>query len=180
MVKNPLPVQETQGLGLIPGPEDPIEEEMATHSSILAWKTPWTEEPHRPQSMGSQSQTQMRACTHTHTSMTRGPASIAVGPILFFNAAALQSSLLCPGHTQPDVSGVQSRGRGAVPGQGCSPRGGVQSRGRGAVPGEGWGRITAASVAGSCPLNPVVRFHMLLISLDKHTSVADQPLFSDG
>ena len=35
--------------------EDPLEEEMATHSSILAWKTPWTEEPGRLQSMGSQS-----------------------------------------------------------------------------------------------------------------------------
>ena len=35
------------------GGEDPLEEEMATHSSILAWKTPWTEEPGRLQSMGS-------------------------------------------------------------------------------------------------------------------------------
>ena len=32
-------------LGLIPGWEDPLEEEMATHSSILAWRIPWTEEP---------------------------------------------------------------------------------------------------------------------------------------
>ena len=36
------------------GQEDPLEEEMATHSSILAWETPWTEEPGRPQSMGWQ------------------------------------------------------------------------------------------------------------------------------
>ena len=36
------------------GGEDPLEKEMATHSSILAWKTPWTEEPGRLQSMGSQ------------------------------------------------------------------------------------------------------------------------------
>ena len=34
--------------------EDPLEEEMATHSSILAWKIPWTEEPGRLQSIGSQ------------------------------------------------------------------------------------------------------------------------------
>ena len=34
--------------------EDPLELEMATHSSIPAWKTPWTEEPGRLQSMGSQ------------------------------------------------------------------------------------------------------------------------------
>ena len=36
------------------GLEDPLEKEIATHSSILAWKIPWTEEPGRLQSMGSQ------------------------------------------------------------------------------------------------------------------------------
>ena len=36
------------------GQEDLLEEEMATHSSILAWKIPWTEEPGGPQSTGSQ------------------------------------------------------------------------------------------------------------------------------
>ena len=36
------------------GQEDPLEKEMATHSSILAWKIPWMEEPGGPQSMGSQ------------------------------------------------------------------------------------------------------------------------------
>ena len=36
------------------GREDLLEKEMATHSSILAWKIPWTEEPGRPQSTGSQ------------------------------------------------------------------------------------------------------------------------------
>ena len=36
------------------GWEDPLEEEMATHSSILAWRILWTEEPYRLQSMGSQ------------------------------------------------------------------------------------------------------------------------------
>ena len=36
------------------GPEDPLEKEMVTDSSILAWKIPWTEEPGRLQSMGSQ------------------------------------------------------------------------------------------------------------------------------
>ena len=41
-------------LGSIPGQEDPLEKEMATHSSILAWKIPQTEEPGRLQSMGSQ------------------------------------------------------------------------------------------------------------------------------
>ena len=36
------------------GPEDSLEEEMVTHSSILAWEITWTEEPGRPQSMGLQ------------------------------------------------------------------------------------------------------------------------------
>ena len=36
------------------GQEDPLEEEMATHSSILAWRIPWTEEPGGLQSIGSQ------------------------------------------------------------------------------------------------------------------------------
>ena len=39
------------------GQEDPLEEEMATHSSILSWKIPWTEELSRLQSMGLQSLT---------------------------------------------------------------------------------------------------------------------------
>ena len=51
-VKNPPVVQETQVRSL--GWEDPLEKEMATHSSILAWKISWTEEPGELQSMGSQ------------------------------------------------------------------------------------------------------------------------------
>ena len=43
--------------GSISGQEDPLEEDMATHSSILAWKILWTEEPGGLQSMGSQSRT---------------------------------------------------------------------------------------------------------------------------
>ena len=39
------------------GWDDPLEEGMATHSSVLAWRIPWTEEPRELQSMGSQSQT---------------------------------------------------------------------------------------------------------------------------
>ena len=41
------------------GWEDPLEKEMATHSSILAWRIPWTEEPGSLQSMGSKSQTRL-------------------------------------------------------------------------------------------------------------------------
>ena len=46
------PMQETRVRSL--GWEDPLEKEMAAHSSILAWKIPWTVEPGRLQSMGSQ------------------------------------------------------------------------------------------------------------------------------
>ena len=52
MVKNLSAMQETQVWSL--GQEDPLEKEMAIHSSILAWKIPWTEEAGGPQSMGSQ------------------------------------------------------------------------------------------------------------------------------
>ena len=51
-VKNLPAMQETQVPSL--GWEDPPEKEMATHSIILAWRTPWTEEPSRLQSMVSQ------------------------------------------------------------------------------------------------------------------------------
>ena len=50
-VKNLSAVQEAQVRSL--GQEDPLEKEMATHSSILAWKISWTEEPGGLQSMGS-------------------------------------------------------------------------------------------------------------------------------
>ena len=51
-VKNLPAVQETWDQSL--GREDPREEEMATHSNILAWRTPWTEESGRLQAMDSQ------------------------------------------------------------------------------------------------------------------------------
>ena len=56
--KNPPAMQDTQGMQVQSlGQEDPLEEEMATHSSILAWEIPWTEEPGGLRFMGSQSQT---------------------------------------------------------------------------------------------------------------------------
>ena len=55
MVKNPPAMQTTKEMWVqsLDG-EDPLEKEMATHSSILAWRIPWTEEPDGLQSMGSQ------------------------------------------------------------------------------------------------------------------------------
>ena len=53
MIKNPPAMQETKETQLKSlGREDPLEKEMAIHSSILAWRIPWTEEPGRLQSMG--------------------------------------------------------------------------------------------------------------------------------
>ena len=52
VVKNLTTMQETWVGSL--GREDPLQKEMAMHSSILAWRIPWTEEPGRLQSMGSQ------------------------------------------------------------------------------------------------------------------------------
>ena len=52
MLENLPAMQETQVQFL--GQEDPLVKEMAVHFSILAWKNPWTEEPGRLQSMGSQ------------------------------------------------------------------------------------------------------------------------------
>ena len=52
MVKNPPAMQEMWVVPL--GCEDPLEKEMATHSSILSWESSWTEEPGRRQGMGMQ------------------------------------------------------------------------------------------------------------------------------
>ena len=58
IVKNLPAMQETWVQSL--GGEDPLDNRMATHFSILAWRISWTEEPGRPQSMGSQkSQTRL-------------------------------------------------------------------------------------------------------------------------
>ena len=55
MEKNPPAMQETQEIRVQSlGREDPLEEGMATHSSILAWRIPWREEPGGLQSVGLQ------------------------------------------------------------------------------------------------------------------------------
>ena len=68
VVKNlPANAGDIRDVGLILGLEDPLEKGMATHSSILAWRIPWTEEPGGLQSIGWQSQTQLKQLsTQTH------------------------------------------------------------------------------------------------------------------
>ena len=69
VVKNLLPVQKPQEVRVQSlGQEDPLEEEMATHSSILARIIPWTEEPGGLQSMGSQRAGHDRATDRALTS----------------------------------------------------------------------------------------------------------------
>ena len=58
MVKNPpANAGDVRDVGLVPGSEDPLEREITTFSSILAWRIPWTEESGGLHSMGSQSRT---------------------------------------------------------------------------------------------------------------------------
>ena len=60
VVKNPpAKAGDIRHAGLIPG-SDPLQEGMATHSSVLAWRSPWTEEPGGLQSIGSQSWTHLK------------------------------------------------------------------------------------------------------------------------
>ena len=64
-VKNPPAMQKIWVWSL--GGEDPLEKEMATHSSVLAWEIPWTEEPGRLQSMGLQRVGHDLVTKHTRT-----------------------------------------------------------------------------------------------------------------
>ena len=70
-VKNPPAVQETQKIQIqFLGQEDPLEEAMATHSSILTWKIQWTEEPGGCSPWGHKESDKtegLRVHTHTHT-----------------------------------------------------------------------------------------------------------------
>ena len=67
MVKNPLAMQETKEMRVRSlGQEDPLEEAMATHSSILAWGILWTEEPGGLQSLGLQRIGNNCATKHHH------------------------------------------------------------------------------------------------------------------
>ena len=72
-VVNNLPaMQETQETRVQSlGQEDPLEKDMATHSSTLAWKIPWTEEHGRLQSTGLQSQIRLSDFTSLHLSLLK-------------------------------------------------------------------------------------------------------------
>ena len=86
MLKNPpADAGDTRNVGVISGLGRSLGYEMATHSSVLAWRTSWTEEPGGLQSMGSPSQTGLN--THTHMIHHR---------ILNIVPCALQEDLILP------------------------------------------------------------------------------------
>ena len=79
-VKNPPAMQETQEIQVQSlGWEDPLEEEMATHASILAWRIPWTGEPGGLQCMGSQRVRHDCTTEHTHTHMCKYSIKCSMG-----------------------------------------------------------------------------------------------------
>ena len=73
VVKNRLPRQETQETSWPLGGEDPLEEEMATHSRVLAWETPWTEVPGGLQSVGLQSRTRLNSLNNKEVESGTAP-----------------------------------------------------------------------------------------------------------
>ena len=70
MVRNLAAMQDTQLRSL--GWEDPLEKRIATHSGILAWRIPWTEESGGLQSMGLHSQTGLKGLSTAHLQALRG------------------------------------------------------------------------------------------------------------
>ena len=66
-INPPANAGDARDAGLIPGSKDPLEEEMATHYSILAWKIPWTEESGGLQSMGSNTMERLSMSTGVST-----------------------------------------------------------------------------------------------------------------
>ena len=72
VVKNLLAMWET--LVQSPGPEHPLEKEMATHSTILSWEIPWTKEPGGLQSMELEASAMTEGLNHHHQSVKNLPA----------------------------------------------------------------------------------------------------------
>ena len=104
MVKNLPPMQETQVQSL--GQEDALEEGMATHSSILAWRSPWTEEPGGLQSMGSQ-RVGHNWASNTHTLyLFSGSVSCLVMSNSLWPHGLQPARLLCPWDSPGQNTGV--------------------------------------------------------------------------
>ena len=85
------------------GQEDPLEEEMATHSSILAWKIPWTEDPGGLPSMGSQRVGRDVVTKQQHTTLP--PTALVLQPWRLLR----WEKVLCQTSTQPHNAGGSGR-----------------------------------------------------------------------
>ena len=121
MVKNLPAKQETQVQSL--DREDPLELGMATHSSILAWSIPWTEEPGRLQAMG------LQTVGHDWVINTNMYKTTSHNCILWMKSIKLRKAVTCKAHTVRNVWGSQShirtfsgpslQGEGNFPWQTC-------------------------------------------------------------
>ena len=100
MIKNPPAMQELQETQVqCLGWEDPLKEEMATHSRILAWRIPRTEDPGGLQFLGSQTQTRLKQLSmHGHNSAVEGRGC---GPT---RAVLPMATCLLPTRWHPDPS----------------------------------------------------------------------------
>ena len=118
-----LPVQETQEMLVQSlGQEDPLEEEMATHSGILAWKILWTEKPGGLQSMGSQRVRHNWVCTHMHSwTLRTTTVKITILPdtVYRFNGTfhriTTDNSKICMETTKPQIAKTIWERRTKVP-----------------------------------------------------------------
>ena len=91
LVNNPPAMQETWVKFL--GQEDPLKKEMAIHSSILAWKIPWTEEPGRVQSMGSKESDMTSRLNHLNQPAFEGFREGGSGSKLTHSSVSVQGSV---------------------------------------------------------------------------------------
>ena len=93
VVKNP-PTNATDA-GSVLGQEDPLEKEMATRSSVLAWEIPWTEEPGGLPSLGSQRAGHDWACPHISNAiqyLSQGPSRVSLIAQMVKNLPAMQEA----------------------------------------------------------------------------------------
>ena len=122
-VNNPPAKLETWVLSL--GWEDPLEKEMATNSIFLAWEIPWTEEPSRLQSMGSQRIRQDWATKdRTNTMLTLVPKRSQFSVIQLFHYYYSTNIIGFPGGSvvkNPPANAGDSEDGGSIPGLGRSP-----------------------------------------------------------
>ena len=144
MVKDLPAIQETQVRSL--GQEDPLEKKMATHSSILAWRIPWTEEPGRLQSMRSQ-RVRHNWAANTFTFMMKydGGGLVAKSCPLIWNIVITKQLGLYggfPGSSHAKESSCNAGDTGDVSliiGSGRSPGGGKWQPTSVFLPGESYG-----------------------------------------